>query len=75
MLTVSGGDRHGCEPNAILNLSQASSFSEFVDELRRHRQSQIVFMPQYQESLNWRTMQAVIDVLREYPSTFAERRV
>ena len=71
---LSGGDRHGCEPNAILNLSAASSFPEFVEEVRQHARSHVVFMPQYRQPLNWRTMQTVIDVLRDYPSSFAGRR-
>lgn len=72
---VSGGDRHGCEPNAIINLSEASNFPEFVDEIRTRRTSHVVFMPQYRQSLNWRTTQTVIDVLRDYPSSFAGRRL
>jgi hypothetical protein len=72
---VSGGDRHGCEPNAIVNLSEASSFPEFVDEIRTRRRSHVVFMPQYRQPLNWRTMQTVIDILRDYPSSFAGRRL
>src|SRR5258708_34334876 len=36
---VSGGDRHGCEPNAVLNLTQARSFPEFVRQIRRERES------------------------------------
>jgi hypothetical protein len=72
---VSGGDRHGCEPNAIVNLSEASSFPEFVDEIRRRRRSHVVFMPQYRQPLNWRTTQTVIDILRDYPSSFAGRRL
>jgi hypothetical protein len=38
---LSGGDRHGCEANAVLNVSQAESFEEFVEEVRRERQSTI----------------------------------
>jgi hypothetical protein len=33
-IVLSGGDRHGLEPNANLNLTQASTFSEFVHEVR-----------------------------------------
>lgn len=72
---VSGGDRHGCEPNAILNLSKAVSFSEFAEEVRQHRRSHVVFMPQYRQSLSWRTFQTVVDILRDYPSSFAGRHV
>lgn len=74
LAVVSGGDRHGCEPNAILNLSEASSFSEFVEEVRKHRRSHVIFMPQCRQPLNWRTMQTVVDILRDYPSSFAGRR-
>ena len=31
---VSGGDRHGREPNAALNLTSAATFSEFAHEVR-----------------------------------------
>lgn len=43
---ISGGDRHGCEANSVLNLSQARSFEEFVQEVREEKRSQIVLMPQ-----------------------------
>jgi hypothetical protein len=71
---VSGGDRHGCEPNAILNLSEASTFEGFADEIRSSGRSHVVFMPQYRESVRWRTMQTVVDILREYPGNIEERR-
>lgn len=71
---LSGGDRHGREPNANLNLTSATGFPEFVDEVRYRRTSYVVFMPQYREPLNLRTMQTVIDILRDYPSTFEGRR-
>lgn len=70
---VSGGDRHGCEPNAVLNLTEASTFDDFAQEVRSGR-SHVVFMPQYREPLTWRTMQTVIDILREYPGAFEGRR-
>ncbi len=72
---VSGGDRHGCEPNAIVNLTSAATFAGFVHELRYDRSSHVVFMPQYRESLSWRTAQVVIDILRDYPSSFEGRRL
>jgi hypothetical protein len=71
---VSGGDRHGREPNAILNLSRAATFPEFVQEIRRERVSHVVFMPQYNEPLKMRTLQTIIDIVREYPENFAGRR-
>ncbi len=34
MLLIAGGDRHGVEPNANINLTNAASFTEFVHEVR-----------------------------------------
>ncbi len=48
---ISGGDRHGCEPNAFLNLTRAATFAEFVDEVREDHHSRILAMPQYRNSL------------------------
>ena len=64
---ISGGDRHGCEPSGALNLTQATSFPEFIDEIRRDHLSHVVFMPQYAEPLGIRFMQTVIDTIRDYP--------
>ena len=64
---VSGGDRHGCEPSGVLNLTWAQSFSEFVDEIRKEQLSHVLFMPQYSESMCMRTIQTLLDVIREYP--------
>jgi hypothetical protein len=71
---ISGGDRHGREPNAILNLSRASTFREFVQEVRCERFSHVVFMPQYHEPLKMRILQTIVDVVREYPENFAGRK-
>ena len=67
MLLVSGGDRHGVEPNANLNLSNATSFTEFVHEIRKEKKSNILFMPQYAEPWKYRILQSAIDAIREYP--------
>jgi len=61
---VSGGDRHGREPNAVLNLTNAATFAEFVSELREGGASEIVIMPQYREPFNLRVLQVVWDILR-----------
>lgn len=65
--TVSGGDRHGLEPNAVLNLSRAINFSDFVYEVRYERKSHIVIMPQYREPHALRIMRMIVDVLADYP--------
>ena len=64
---ISGGDRHGCEPNAVLNLSQARSFPEFARQIRRDRESHVLFMPQYAEPMQLRVIQALLDVIRYNP--------
>ncbi len=72
---ISGGDRHGREPNAILNLTRAVSFAGFVEEIRYARQSHVVFMPQYREPLKARVLQTMIDVVRDYPENIEGRRL
>jgi len=67
MLLISGGDRHGVEPNANINLTNAASFSEFVHEIRRKRKSHVLFMPQYAEPWKHRILQSAIDAVRHYP--------
>jgi hypothetical protein len=63
---VSGGDRHGLEPNAVVNLSGAASFSEFVDEIRRDGQSEILITAQYRQSLFWRMFDTVLDAVGDH---------
>ena len=67
MVLVSGGDRHGVEPNANINLTNAASFTEFVHEIRRERKSHVLFMPQYAEPWKYRLLQSTIDAVRHYP--------
>jgi hypothetical protein len=73
-LMISGGDRHGCEPSGAVNLTRAQSFSEFADEVRGEQRSHVLFMPQYTESLTLRTIQTLLDVIREYPDFEEESR-
>jgi hypothetical protein len=67
MLLISGGDRHGVEPNANINLTNATSFTEFVHEIRRQKQSHVLFMPQYAEPWKHRILQSTMDAIRNYP--------
>jgi len=64
---ISGGDRHGCEPNAVLNLTHARSFPEFVHQVRHDRESHVLFMPQYAEPMQLRVIQTLLDVIRLQP--------
>lgn len=71
---VSGGDRHGLEPNANVNLTNAATFAEFVDELRVDGLSDILFMPQYREPLRVRMIGTMCDIVRDYPELPTGRR-
>jgi hypothetical protein len=64
---ISGGDRHGCEPNANLNLTNASTWEEFIAEVRAGH-SHVLFMPQYRESLVLRYIENVWHVVRDHPN-------
>jgi hypothetical protein len=64
---ISGGDRHGCEPTAVLNLTNTSSFAEFVSEVRHDKISDVLVMPHYRESFRVRYLEAMWDVLRDHP--------
>jgi hypothetical protein len=66
-LVISGGDRHGIEPNANVNLTRAKSFNEFVHEVRRDRESHVLFMPQYAEPWKHRILQSTLAAIRNYP--------
>lgn len=59
---VSGGDRHGSEPSANLNLTPARTFPEFIYELRFRRRSHVLFLPQYQKPLVQRQVLAGCEV-------------
>jgi len=73
-LVIAGGDRHGCEPSGVMNLTDAASFPEFVEEVRKERRSHILFMSQYQEPLPLRILHSLLDVLRDYPDYRAGSR-
>jgi hypothetical protein len=72
---ISGGDRHGLEPNANVNLTQATTFAEFVSEVRGDGVSQVLFMPQYREPLRMRWFETVKDIVRRHPHTQHSRWV
>jgi hypothetical protein len=65
---VSGGDRHGTEPSACLNLTNAASFAEFAEEVRTGH-SHVLFMPQYAEPLAIRYIHTVNDSTATYPGS------
>ncbi len=64
---VGGGDRHGCRPNRVLNLTPAENWSDYVAQIRVERRSNILLLPAYQEPVGLRHLEAAADVLRRYP--------
>ena len=66
-IAIGGGDRHGAEPSAVLNLTNAESFSEYVHEVRRERRGHVLFMPQYAQPIALRMLESFLDMIREYP--------
>src|SRR5215471_1948235 len=70
---VSGGDRHGCEPNAVLNLTAARTFSEFVQEIRVDRQSRVLLLPQFFDTLQLRLLESAWHALSDAPGEFGRR--
>jgi hypothetical protein len=67
IVSISGGDRHGLEPNAIINLTNAHCFDQFVREIRNEKASRILFMTQYAQPLKHRILQAAVDAVSHYP--------
>jgi hypothetical protein len=65
---ISGGDRHGREPNANINLTNAGTFAEFVAEVRADGWSDILFLPQYREGLKMRILENMCDILEDDPN-------
>lgn len=74
MPVISGGDRHGLEPNVVLNVSGAASFEEFVHEVRNERRSEILLMPAYFDALPLRLIENAWHALADAPGEFGRRR-
>jgi hypothetical protein len=70
---VSGGDRHGLEPNATINLTRAANFAQFAQEIREERTSDIAILPQYGEPLYLRHLLTAWDAVREHPQLARQR--
>jgi hypothetical protein len=66
-LVISGGDRHGLEPNANINLTSAASFTEFVEEIRVDRVSHVHFMDQYQGRWEQRILRSTLNAVTDFP--------
>jgi hypothetical protein len=66
-LVISGGDRHGLEPNANINLTTAMSFTDFVHEVRVERVSHVHFMDQYRDKWEQRILQSTLNAITDFP--------
>lgn len=66
-LLISGGDRHGLEANANINLTDASTFTDFVRQIRRDRVSHILFMEQYRRPWEERLLESTLDAIVDHP--------
>jgi hypothetical protein len=66
-LMISGGDRHGLEPNANINLTSAANFTEFVEEIRVERRSHVHFMDQYRERWEQRILRSTLNAVTDFP--------
>lgn len=63
---ISGGDRHCCQPNTMFNVTNASDFSEFANEIRGDRHSRVVITPGYHISLPSRQLASIAQILGDY---------
>jgi len=70
---ATGGDRHGCQPNTVLNLTNKTTFSEFAEEIRVSKRSEVVLMPEYSLPLHSRQLFSFSEILSNY-SDFPEKR-
>lgn len=59
---ISGGDRHAVEPNTILDLTDAETFSEYVEQVRSGRTT-VWVTRQYGESFQYRVVQSLQEIL------------
>ncbi|MBV8842483.1 MAG: hypothetical protein JO307_06700 [Bryobacterales bacterium] len=62
---ISGGDRHGPETNAVVNLTDASDFGEFAEEIRSGW-SNILFLKSYKKPHTLRMIRSTLDMFRTY---------
>ncbi len=66
-LLISGGDRHGLEANSNINLTAATNFRDFVDEIRVERRSHVLFMQQYAKPWEQRILHSTLDAVSDFP--------
>jgi hypothetical protein len=63
---ISGGDRHALEPNATLDLSNAATFAEYVEQVRSGW-TNVLVTNQYREPFGLRILQSLEEILQDHP--------
>jgi hypothetical protein len=63
--TVSDGDRHALEANTILDLTNAATFSEYVEQVRSGFANVLVTNP-YREPFGLRILRSLEEILQDY---------
>lgn len=64
---VSGGDRHGLEPNSCVNLTASASFEDFTAEVRHERRSEMLLLPHHFQRHSLRVIHHIWEILRDDP--------
>ena len=62
---ISGGDRHALEPNVVLDLTNAASFSEFAEQVRAGH-TDVLVTDQYHEPFTLRILQSLEEILQDH---------
>lgn len=55
------------EPNACVNVTNAGTFAELVEEVRHDGWSDVLFMPQYREPYRLRILENLFQILQDDP--------
>ena len=71
---ATGGDRHGCSPNTVINLTNSDTFEGFVNEIRVEKKSRVALMPAYELPLHSRQLHSFSEILSHYPDFPDHRR-
>lgn len=71
---VSGGDRHGCQPNTVVNVTDCRTFTDFASEVRSEGISRIAVLREYSRPLVSRQMTSFAEILGTYPDHFPSHR-
>ena len=63
---ISGGDRHALEPNSILDLTNAATFAEYVEQVRSGF-TDVLVTHHYRDPFRLRILRSLEEILQHYP--------